>query len=91
MLSLVGLPRLHPRQQAHVDPEDAADGGRTAALGAQPEVNRPPRPIHGTIDSIIRLEFFTYVSSTLHDRPTAWANRFQRFSNSGAYRHTPTS
>jgi transposase-like protein len=26
----------------------------------------------------------TYVSSTLHDRPTAWANRFQRFSNSGA-------
>jgi hypothetical protein len=23
----------------------------------------------------------TYVSSTLHDRPTAWANRFQRFDN----------
>ena len=26
----------------------------------------------------------TYVSSTRHDRPTAWANRLQRFSNSGA-------
>jgi hypothetical protein len=25
-------------------------GGRDIALGAQPEVNRPPRPIHGTIE-----------------------------------------
>jgi hypothetical protein len=25
-------------------------GGRAIALGAQPEVNRPPRPIYGTIE-----------------------------------------
>ena len=27
VLSFIGLPRLHPRQQAHVDPEDEADRG----------------------------------------------------------------
>src|SRR3984885_10408586 len=28
-------------------------GGRDIALGVQPEVNRPPRPIHGTIEIAI--------------------------------------
>ena len=27
-------------------------GGRDIALGVQPEVNRPPRPIHGTIEIV---------------------------------------
>src|SRR6202045_1509133 len=63
-------------------------GGRDIALGAQPEVNRPPRPIHGTIEIAPFASNFDVGLVTLHDRPTAWANRFQRFSNSGAYRHT---
>jgi len=59
-------------------------GGRDIAPDAQPEVDRPARPINGTIEVTPLASILTYVSSTRHDRPTARANRCQRFSNSGA-------
>jgi len=59
-------------------------GGRDIAPGAQPEVDRPARPINGTIQLAPLASDLDVCLVDPHDWPTARANRRQRFSNSGA-------